>query len=230
MRKLSWVVGSLVLVLAGGAACAASFDCAKASSSVEKLICGNPKLSELDEYMGRYYAAARAELGAAKSCLAVHQRVWIRHRGTCKDAACLENSYLRRLAELDPLQPGASALKSIELPAVKSLVWIIPPAEDEVAAPRIASGVAFQVRGRILDETAGGDGFIIQDDKGVKHPLLLLMFMTKSSAVRLEALAHDTGAIYEALGFQEKSADGTGHFAPGACISIHRLPANLPAK
>lgn len=225
MRASSWVVGSLVFVFLSAGARAASFDCAKASTPVEKMICGNQKLSELDEYLGRYYANARAELGAAKSCLALQQRVWIKHRGTCTDVTCLERFYLRRLAELDPLQPGASALKNVDLPVVKSLVWIIPPAEDEVAAPRVAAGVPFQVRGRILDETANGDGFLIQDAQGAKHPLLLLMFINKSSGVRLETLAHEPGATFEATGFQEKAADGTGHFAPGACITIHRLPA-----
>jgi uncharacterized protein len=220
----SKVVGSLILVLGFAPAQAASFDCAKASAPVEKLICGNQKVSELDEHLGRYYAAARAELGAAKSCLALSQRAWIKGRNTCADATCLERFYLRRLAELDPLQPGASALKNVELPRVKSLVWIIPPAEDQVAAPRVSAGVPFQVRGRVLDETAAGDGFLIQDAKGVKHPLLLLMFMNKSSGVRLETLAHETGAIFEATGFQEKAPDGTGHFAPGGCITIHRLP------
>jgi uncharacterized protein len=203
---------------------AASFDCTKASTPVEKMVCATPSLSELDEHLARYYSVARAELGAGKSCLAVHQRVWIRMRNACPDAACIERQYLQRLAELDPLQPGASALRNVELPAVKALVWIIPPAEDEVAAPRPASAPPFQVTGRILDETATGDGFVILDAKGVKHPLLTLMFITKSSATKLEALSLQAGATYEATGLSEKSADGTVHFAPGACITVRRLP------
>jgi uncharacterized protein len=214
-----------VLLAIAAAAHPASFDCAKATTPVEKMICASEKLSALDEHMGRYYATARAELGRARSCLTESQRAWIKRRGTCADEPCLERVYLGRLAELDPLQPGASALKSIELPAVKSLVWIIPAAEDEVAAPRVTSGVPFQVKGRILDETTDGDGFVIQDAGGRKHPLLMLMFISKSSGVRLESLAREAGATFEATGIQEKSSDCSVHFAPGACIHIHRLPA-----
>ena len=223
MRNL-WVVACWIAVpLAGHAA---SFDCGKASSAVEKLICGNGKLSELDDHLGRYYATARAELGAGKSCLAAQQRAWLKWRNACNDASCLEQLYLQRLAELDPLQPGAGALKNVELPSVKSLVWIIPPAEDQVAAPRPKVMTPFTVTGRLLDEVANGDGFVIQDSQGGKHPLLLLMFITKSSGVRLETLAHQPDALYEASGSSEAAADGSRHFSPGACIMLHRLPAS----
>lgn len=37
---------------------AASFDCAKAASTTEKLICGNPAVSLLDEQLGQAYKQA----------------------------------------------------------------------------------------------------------------------------------------------------------------------------
>jgi uncharacterized protein len=40
-------------------ASAASFDCKKAASPIEKAICANPRLDWLDEAMGMYYGAAR---------------------------------------------------------------------------------------------------------------------------------------------------------------------------
>jgi hypothetical protein len=46
----------------------ASFDCAKAVSKIEKAICADPELSNLDEYPGRYYAGAlESAKGAAPS-------------------------------------------------------------------------------------------------------------------------------------------------------------------
>lgn len=204
---------------------AASFDCKKASTKVETLICGNQQLSELDEHLGRYYAAGRAELGSAASCLGTNQRTWLRTvRNGCTDTTCLRRVYLERLAELDPLQPGATALRNVELPRVKSLVWVIPPADDQVAAPRDPKRPTLQLSGRILDETTNGDGFVLQDPQGAKHPVLMLMFILKSSGVRLETLAHEQGATFEVTGQEEKDSAGTRYFSPGACTYIHRLP------
>ena len=129
---------SLAALLAiAGAASAASFDCKLAKTDTEKAICANEEVSTLDEYLGRYYAAARDTLKSADKCLVTDQRIWIREkRNPCKDAACLRAAYLERLAVLDPLQPGATAIRNIELPKVWALVWIVPPAADTVAAPR----------------------------------------------------------------------------------------------
>jgi uncharacterized protein len=204
---------------------AASFDCAKAATSVEKLICGSSELSTLDEHLGRYYSAARPALGPAASCLVQNQRDWLRRsRNVCKDAGCLRQAYLGRLAELDALQPGATAIRNIELPRVKTLVWIVPAAEDQVAAPPPAKIVPLVHTGKLVDEVANGDGFVLLDDAGNKQVLLQLMFINKSSGVALETLAGDAAARYEARGVAEQSADGTRHFSPGACVSIYRLP------
>ena len=206
-----------------GPATAASFPCAKAGTAVEKMICADAAVSVLDEHLGRYYSAGRAALGAAKSCLVKDQKIWLQTRNACKDAKCLTRVYLARLAELDALQPGVTAVKGIELPRVDSLVWIIPPAEDAVAAPPAPSSAPeFRVRGKIVDDIAGGDGFVIEDAAGQKHPLLLLMFMEKASSVALESLIGTPG-VYEARGRAEKSADGSVHFAPGACTFVYRL-------
>lgn len=203
---------------------AASFPCEKAGTAVEKMICADAKLSELDEHLGRYYSASRAALGAAKTCLATNQREWLRtSRNTCKDEKCLESAYRARLAELDALQPGMTAIKHIELPQVKSLVWIIPAAEDTVAAPPDTQGPPLVVQGKIIDEIEGGDGFVIEDKAGRKYLLLALMFINKSSSVALESLM-GSPAVYEARGRAETSSDSPVHFAPGACTFIYRLP------
>jgi uncharacterized protein len=225
VRSLKFVPMAGVIWLCGlNGAAAASFPCEKAATSVEKMICANTKVSELDEYLGRYYSAARAELGRGKNCLANNQKDWLRTvRNPCKDAKCLERVYLARLAELDALQPGATALRNIELPRVDALVWIVPPAEDTVAAPPVsATAPGLRIRGKIVDDIATGDGIAIQDAAGRKHPVLLLMFMEKSSSVALESLIGSPG-VYEARGSTEKSADGSTHFAPGACTFFYRV-------
>lgn len=209
----------------GGIGHAASFDCSKAATATEKAICANPRVSDLDEYLGRYYQAGRASMGRdAAACLASNQREWLRSvRNVCKDTACLEHVYLLRLAELDPLQAGATAVKNLELPFVKSMVWIIGPASDTVAAPRNVRREPLVVTGKVVDDVASGDGFVIQDKAGVKHVLLLLMFIDKADGVMLESIARDQPATFEARG-EHEVADTGANFAPSACTFLYRLP------
>jgi uncharacterized protein len=203
---------------------AASFDCSKAATATEKAICANQKISDLDEYLGRYYQAGRMTMGRdAAACLGSNQREWLRSvRNVCKDAACLEHVYLSRLAELDPLQAGAVAVKNLELPFVKSLVWIIGPAADTVAAPRNVQRKPLVVTGKLIDDVANGDGFVIQDKAGLKHVLLLLMFIDKADGVMLESIAREP-ATFEARG-EHEVADTGANFAPSACTFLYRIP------
>ena len=137
MRKRNDLSGLRVLTLrkAAFAACAllaafnspalgASFDCARAGTAVEKTICGDAELSSLDEHLGRYYAVALEQAGAGAACLKSDQRRWMNTiRNSCgADALCLSAAYLQRLAALDGFQPGASALKNIELPEAPVMV------------------------------------------------------------------------------------------------------------
>ena len=219
------IICSFALLATAGVTQAASFDCSKAATPVEKMICANQRVSDLDEYLGRYYSAARADLGRGGACLVPGQKDWLRGvRNACKDATCLERVYLQRLAELDALQPGMTALKNENLPVVKALVWVIPPELDKVAAPPPKRNDPLVVTGKLVDDVADGDGFVIQDVKGAKSVLLASMFIDKSNGVALESLSHGMPQTYEARGVREVSADGSAHFAPGACRFIYRLP------
>lgn len=217
-----------LFVLSGlGAVCqAASFDCTKAATPTEKMICSNQRISDLDEYLGRYYYGARAQLGRGATCLVPTQRDWLRNvRNACKDKACLENAYLQRLAELDPLQPGATELQNEKLPSVKALMWIVPPELDTVAAPPPKVHKPLVVQGTLVDDVDKGDGFVIQDDKGTKFVVLASMFIDKSNGVSLESLSHGEKMWLEVRGESEATGDSHPHFAQGACRFIYSVPA-----
>jgi uncharacterized protein len=79
---------------------AASFDCAKAATTTEKLICGDPQLSQLDGQLAQAYR--RALEGAVNpDKLRAEQRAWLRtERKACGDDACLKTVYAQRLAAL----------------------------------------------------------------------------------------------------------------------------------
>ena len=94
----------------------ASFDCAKASSPVEKTICADKQLSDLDELLLLSYK--KALVGSANAtALKSEQQTWLKkQRNVCADKACLTEAYTARLATLNkqtatatpqsPLQPG----------------------------------------------------------------------------------------------------------------------------
>ena len=88
------------LPLAEGADYKASFDCSKANSSVEKLICGYPNLATLDVKLSQLYKASIAS-GIDKENILKSQRTWLKNvRNKCKDDECLEKVYRSRINDI----------------------------------------------------------------------------------------------------------------------------------
>jgi uncharacterized protein len=230
--KSPWKVAALVLAIIIALAIglfltraveAASFDCEKASSTVERRICANEQLSTLDEHLGRYYKSALAQVGRATDCLKADQRRWLKKRNACADDACIEDSLLRRLGELDALQAGANAIKGIELPTVSALEWIIPPAADEIAAPRGLPEAAATIEGRIVDEIEDGGELLIVDDMGASTVLTLLMTAEGETVARLRELAAGD-ETYRVRGSRQVDEDGRAYLDPARCVFVYRAP------
>jgi uncharacterized protein len=212
----------LLAVSCSTSAMAASFRCDKAQSRVEKAICADAEVSRLDEYLARYYGGARAGLGAGASCLAADQRQWLSTvRNPCADTACLRKVYLERLGELDALQPGASALRNVELPRVPALVWIIPPAQDNVAAPPKPNAPPLEVRGELFNDVAQGDGYLLRGAQG-STLLVMLMFLDPETADRLAVLAKMPNVSYLARG-RAATSGGKIYYEPSRCVFLYRL-------
>lgn len=92
-----FLVGS---ILAGPLlAVAASFDCTKAGTEIEKSICASEVLSKLDDELGSSYRSAKSS-SVSPEKLQAEQRSWIRERNACKDNECLKNSYELRIDQL----------------------------------------------------------------------------------------------------------------------------------
>jgi uncharacterized protein len=111
----------LVLLLAGPAAQAASFDCKRAATPSERAICGDPKLSALDDRAIDGYAAAVQAMGVSDDerdpmaglLLKGHEE-WAAARNRCGGAgSCLLQQYLRRLAVLD-FKPDSQARSPVD--------------------------------------------------------------------------------------------------------------------
>lgn len=82
-----------------------SFDCARATAAVEKLICGDAALAKLDRTLAASYTRALGNFtDTDKAAERTAQRAWIASRNGCaKDSdakACVQASYQRRLVEM----------------------------------------------------------------------------------------------------------------------------------
>ncbi len=90
----------MIIFLIPSGILAASFDCSKVTSEVEKLICGNDELSKLDESLNNSYLQA-LEWKDVKDKIIKSQRQWLKNvRNVCKDAECLKSAYETRIKEL----------------------------------------------------------------------------------------------------------------------------------
>ena len=79
---------------------AASFDCGKAASEVEKLICGDDELSKLDESLNKAYLQALKRTDIKEQTIK-SQRQWLKNeRNACQNAECIKKAYETRIKEL----------------------------------------------------------------------------------------------------------------------------------
>ena len=110
-RRSPRVLSGLFLALGMAQGNAASFDCAHASTLVEYAICGNPRLSALDEQLSLTYRAALAQDAQVRT----RQLAWLRGpREQCSaNVTCLLRVYEQQLAALNGVPSGQTA----EMPA-----------------------------------------------------------------------------------------------------------------
>jgi uncharacterized protein len=103
----------LMLCVAVDLTLAASFDCAKAATKSEKLICADPQVSAADEQLAEVYRRVLEQLSDFdKDGLKKEQRNWIKtQRDACPDAACMLKAYQARIAALEALEPPPLAVQ-----------------------------------------------------------------------------------------------------------------------
>lgn len=80
---------------------AASFDCAKATSDVEKVICSNADISKLDDELSELYKHVYADSAdKEQKQLKLDQLSWLKKRNACLSRTCIRDAYKTRLSEL----------------------------------------------------------------------------------------------------------------------------------
>lgn len=93
----------------------AGFDCTKAGTVVEKTICSNQTLSDLDDFLSFSYKKALAN-SLHKDAIRATQRDWLgSRRNKCNnDEQCIKNEYLSRIMKLTESGKDASVSGSYE--------------------------------------------------------------------------------------------------------------------
>lgn len=170
MRKLILYAASMLL---SGIASAASFDCSKASSRVEKLICSDPGLSKQDDILGQLYRKAKAASSSPEG-LTKQARENLKWReANCDDRACIEEWYANIIPFYQAQLANSNiAPKPTPTPAPPvNVPWVADITAGELlraySANSIAADAKFlrklvMVRGRIkeIGRDVGGDPYI----------------------------------------------------------------------
>lgn len=89
------IIGSVTLTVN-----AASFDCGKAGTNIEKQICASVQLNQLDEDLARKYKILMASIDdGQKNALIKDQKSWLAQRNSCTNSACIEEAYKSRIKD-----------------------------------------------------------------------------------------------------------------------------------
>jgi uncharacterized protein len=114
LRRLAAAAAVLLLLLPwllfAPCASAASFDCAKARSQVEKLICADDTLSRLDDELGAAYQQA-LKVSTSRTALVEWQREWLRsdELTRCRKTGCVASAFMARIEILKHVAPDGDA-------------------------------------------------------------------------------------------------------------------------
>lgn len=98
-KRILYIAILLMASLMANQVIAASFDCKKAVSTIEKMICADSSLSSLDDKLQKgYQTALGAVKPSVKQKLVTEQRNWIKYvRDICTDVSCLSKAYAARI-------------------------------------------------------------------------------------------------------------------------------------
>ncbi len=97
---------------------AASFDCAKAGTKVEHMICDDLELSKLDEQLAKSYKLVVQDITQAEQ-IQQSQKLWMKERNGCTDMVCVKDAYRKRIGQLrisDNTPTQDAALEVMETP------------------------------------------------------------------------------------------------------------------
>lgn len=120
-----------------------SFDCSRASSTTEKLICADEDLARQDRELGRLHARAKQAAADPRAFQRESDAEWQNREQSCTDRECLQRWYAKRRAELGAAAKRnereqaqrAARTERAPAPAVRPAPELAPAPAPRVAAP-----------------------------------------------------------------------------------------------
>ncbi|HUV67569.1 MAG TPA: SH3 domain-containing protein [Sedimentisphaerales bacterium] len=151
--KSKLLVSALVagmLSVIGTAQAQPSFDCSKASTRVENLICDKPRLAELDSELAEAYRIALrdAPWASANRRIRAEQKDWIAERNQCGAPRCLREVYKQRIDELRAEVSAGNGGNS-ESSGGSDLMQVTGVAANDVLNVRNGPGANYRIVGAL---------------------------------------------------------------------------------
>ena len=113
MRMAMYLLLAVVVVSFHATVEAASLDCEKANSAVEKMICADAELSRLDDDLAKAYSKKMSLQNTRQGVLTVSQKAWLEKRNKCGDSPCIQEVYKQRLDELAGIERTVTSVPGI---------------------------------------------------------------------------------------------------------------------
>jgi hypothetical protein len=211
-----------LLLAAAGPVLAASFECQRNDNRVERLICSDSVVSDLDEVMARFYSGAQSALKENASCLKPDQQEWLRKRNACKDAPAWTAS-IASASRSSHRCSRDQLRRRLDVPEVPQLVGALAPEADRVMAPAIASRPGSATGQLVYDDKQGA--FVIREKSGHQTILLLDIMRGGDNATQFPVMEQvHRGATITARGRLAVKDGGTPVFDRRHCVYLYRLP------
>ncbi|MEQ1532634.1 MAG: lysozyme inhibitor LprI family protein [Sideroxydans sp.] len=215
MNRFSLTIfGCLLLTNADSA----SFDCTKAASKVEKLICSDPNLSKLDERLTSTYRTA-IKNAVNRDLLRHEQKQWLLQRNECIDELCLEKAYATRTIQLLPTETNWP-IPSIKTDDSKSCQMVAEHLNSNSLKELFAHPVSNPPSNKEIEHTFGGYAELGNywtldlNNDGIKDQLLILVDGS-AHFTSIYALSGKTGASPVSMGTDiDEVANDQSQFDP----------------
>jgi uncharacterized protein len=133
-----------------GAAQAASFDCSKAVSRTDHMICDDVSLNMLDGQLKAAYAGALDRSNDPERVTA-KQKAWLKERDSCPDQQCMIAAYQRQIGRLSKISDEPVTCAGATTTEVDACTKAYADRADKELERYVAAA-----RKRIVDETAQG--------------------------------------------------------------------------
>ena len=219
MRFLLLLAVSLTIASAATSATqAASFDCTRATTAVEKTICDQPDLSKADEQLAQTFASALAAT-LRPSALRGDQVRWLAERDKLATADKLREAYRSRTSELTALtEAWRKFVRNVPLDEAKTSCLVPPEAPSDTCTVEAFGAVPGSTTLRYQQQLykdgtlrAGAGIIVFRDNGSLLTPVVAVAEDSAHySAPRL--LRSAAGSLLLVAGHLE----GTGNFNAGA--------------